>query len=269
MTTNSRSTLEPVDESWVAHLRDLSADVVPPTSANPHTMSGAAIRRTRTRRAVFATGGGMLTVAAVAGAALALNGPTAPGELLPGGSTSVSSDSSMSVEERRAADVQAAAREALESAGTPDGWNVHELEGLTYALPPEIVTSGPAQDEPGETSHMWHSSDDPDSPPFLRIAYVTPDYEFYDSKAGGLTQTPGPEATSFDLPGSSLASVEEGTADLFAAAGGNPDAESSATPVRILIHRADDPGRYVVTMNLPQENSDFVEGFIDTLSLEG
>ena len=256
MTEKNRSATvaEHTDERWVAHLRDLSAAVVPPTAGDPHAMSRTAVRRTRTRRAVFATGGGVLTVAAVAGAAFALNGPTAPGVLLPGGSTSVAAPASADPASDAAAEV-------------PDGWNVHELEGLTYALPSEIVTSGPVHDEPGETSDMWHSSKDPDSPPFLRIASVTPDYEFYDSKASGLTQTPGPEATPFDLPGSSLASLEEGTEDLSAAAGMNPDSESSATPVRILIHRADDPVRYVITMNLPEKNPELVEAFIDSLSL--
>src|SRR5690606_27951232 len=79
-----RTSIDEVDEGWVAHLRDLSAGVEPPTSANPHAMSRTAIRRTRTRRAVLSTGGGVLTVAAVAGAAFALGGPTTTGELLPG-----------------------------------------------------------------------------------------------------------------------------------------------------------------------------------------
>ena len=263
MTRNSRSTLEPVDESWVAHLRDLSSDVAPPTSANPHAMSRVAIRRTRNRRAVLTTGGGVLTVAAVAGAAFALNGPTPPGALVPGGSASVPTSASKDSKPAAAEELQGSAPGSV-----PDGWNVHELEGLTYALPSEIVANGPVQDEPGETSDMWHSREDPDSPPFLRIAYVTPDNEFYDSKAGGLTQTPGPGATSFDLPGSSLASVEEGTDALFEAAGGDPDAKSSATPVRILVHRADGPGRYVITMNLPAKDSDLVDTFIDTLTVD-
>lgn len=253
--TTKQSTTEQ-DESWVAHLRELSSGVAPPTAANPHAMSRTAIRRTRNRRAVLATGGGVLTVAAVAGAAFALGGPTTPGVLLPGGPPSASD-----------AERPAAAERNPTPESVPDGWTVHELEGLSYAVPPEIVSSGRVEDEPGSTSDMWRSAADPDAPPFLRIAHVTPDYEFYDSKAGGLTQTPGPEATSFDLPGSSLASVEEGTADLSAAAGINPEAEAAVAPVRILVHRADDPGRYVITMNLPKHDQTLLPPFIASLTL--
>lgn len=265
---NDHSTTKPVDESWVAHLRDLSTGVAPPTEANPHAMSRVAIRRTRTRRAVFATGGGMLTVAAVAGAAFALGGPTAPGVLLPGGSpaaTAASADPSMSADERLAREVEAAALKELESAGVPDGWEVHELEGLTYALPPEIVSSGPVQDEPGVASDMWHSSEDPDTPPFIRVAYVTPDYEFYDTKASGLTQTPGPNAKSFDLPGASVATVEDG--ELLREIAGLPEADADRGLIRILVHRADGPGRYTISMNLPTADAEFVEEFRASLSL--
>lgn len=275
MTRNKQPMIEPVDETWVAHMRELSTGIEPPTSANPHAMSGVAIRRTRTRRAVLTTGGGVLTVAAVAGAAFAIGGPTADGVLLPGGSPAASASSSMSVEERRAEDVRAGALEALESADVPDGWEVHELAGLTYALPSEIVTSGPVQDEPGVTSDMWHSGNDPDAPPFLRIAYVTPDYEFYDTKAGGLTQTPGPDATSFDLPGASVATVENGTRELRNVAGMPAGTEATAPPVRILVHREDGPGRYTITMTLPTGSEEraqafgeeFVDNFLATLTL--
>ncbi|GAB2499380.1 hypothetical protein GCM10027063_43690 [Promicromonospora xylanilytica] len=257
MTTTKQSTTGP-DESWVAHLRELSTGVVPPTSANPHAMSRVAIRRTRNRRAALSAGGGLLTVAAVAGAALALGGPATQGMLLPGGSPSASdTERPAAAEEPRKAT----------PGSVPDGWTVHELEGLTYALPPEIVSSGRVQDEPGSTSDMWRSGEDPDAPPFLRVAHVTPEYEFYDSEAGGLTQEPGSEATSFDLPGSSLASVEEGTADLSAAAGINPEAEAAVTPVRILVHRADDPGRYVITMTLPKSHQTMLPQFIESLTL--
>ncbi|MEV0953190.1 hypothetical protein [Promicromonospora sp. NPDC050249] len=264
---NDHSTTKPVDEAWVAHVRDLSSGVVPPTAANPHAMSRVAIRRTRTRRAVFATGGGVLTVAAVAGAAFALGGPTAPGVLLPGGSpaSSTSAGPSMSVEEQRARDAEAAALKELESAGVPDGWEVHELEGLTYALPPEIMSSGPVQDEPGVSSDMWHSSDDPDAPPFIRVAYVTPDYEFYDTKASGLTQTPGPTAKSFDLPGASVATVEDG--ERLSEIAGFPEADPARGLIRILVHRADGPGRYTISMNLPAADAEFVEEFRASLSL--
>lgn len=263
---NDHSTTKPVDENWVAHLRDLSTGVAPPTSADPHAMSRVAIRRTRTRRAVFATGGGMLTVAAVAGAAFALGGPTAPGVLLPGGSPASSAQTSMSAEEQRAREVELAAREALEQArNVPDGWHAHELEGLIYALPPEIVTSGPVQDEPGETSDMWHSSEDPDAPPFLRIAHVTPDYEFYDTKAAGLTQTPGPDATSFDLPGASVATVDDSAA--LSESAGFPEADPDRGLVKILVHREDGPDRYTITMNLPKADPAFVDEFLATLTL--
>jgi hypothetical protein len=263
---NDHPTTKPVDESWVAHLRDLSTGVAPPTAANPHAMSRVAIRRTRTRRAVLTTGGGVLTVAAVAGAAFALGGPTAPGVLLPGGSPALSAETSMSAEEQRAREVELAAQEALEQAkNVPDGWHAHELEGLTYALPPEIVTSGPVQDEPGETSDMWHSSENPDAPPFLRIAHVTPDYEFYDTKAAGLTQTPGPDATSFDLPGASVATVDDSPA--LSESAGFPEADPDRGLVKILVHREDGPDRYTITMNLPKADPVFVEEFLATLTL--
>jgi hypothetical protein len=275
---NTHHRTEPDDARWLAHLRDLSTGIEPPTSADPHAMSRAAIRRTRTRRAFLATGGGVTAVAAVAATAFALGSPTTPGVLLPGGlaSASASADASTSVEERRARaleeqrmeDVREAAIAALESAGVPDGWEVHELEGLTYALPPEIETSGPVQDEPGVTSDMWHSGADPDAPPFLRMAYVTPDYAFYDTEADGLTQTPGPGATSFELAGASVASIEVRTPELRAIAG--TPAGSEVEPVRILVHREDGPGRYVITMTLsggPEFGEDFVEEFRSSLQL--
>ncbi len=274
MTKNSHPTTEPVDEGWVAHVREVSTAVVPPTPANPYDMSRVAIRRTRTRRAVLVTGGGMTAVAAVAATAFALGGPTTAGVLLPGGSTatatspSASADPSMSAEERRSREVQAAAVEALESAGVPEGWEVHELEGLTYALPPEIVTSGPVQDEPGVTSDMWHSGENPDAPPFFRIAYVTPDYEFYDTKSGGLTQMPGREAKPFDLPGATTATVEDGSSQELREIMAMPAAAGANEPVRIIVHRADGPGRYLITMNLPEGNDDLIEGFRDSLSLD-
>jgi hypothetical protein len=269
---NDHPTTKPVDESWVAHVRELSSGIEPPTPANPHAMSRVAVRRTRTRRAVLVSGGGLTAVAAVAATAFALGGPPAPDVLLPGAAMSASADPSTSAEEertRRAEELRDTAGKAPASTsdGVPAGWNVHELEGLTYALPPEIVTSGPVQDEPGETSDMWHSSEDPDSPPFLRIAYVTPDYEFYDTKAAGLTQTPGAEARPFDLPGSTVATIEDG-ADLSVIAGARPD--SAGEFVRILVHRADGPGRYIITMTLRdagEADKEFVEQFQASLSL--
>ena len=270
MTKNNHPTIEKgetVDESWVAHVRDLGTGVEPPTSANPHDMSRVAIRRTRTRRAALATGGGMMTVAAVAVTAFALGGPTAGGVLLPGAPTSVSTSADPSVKERRAEELQAREQELLAAAEAqaPAGWHAHELEGLVYALPPEIVTSGPVQDEPGVTSDMWHSSEDPDAPPFIRIAHVTPDYEFYDTDAGGLTQTPGPDAMPFDLPGASVATVENG--EELREIAGFPEGDGAANHFRILVHRADGPGRYLITMNLPEGSDELVDGFLDSLSL--
>lgn len=256
MTTTPARTTEPVDEAWVAHVRELGSAVLPPTPADPHAMSRTAVRRTRTRRAVLATGGGALTVAVFAGAAFALAGPTT-GVLLPGaGSSGVSTSAS----------ADPSVGPSSGAAEVPAGWEVHELEGLTYAVPPGIVASGPVQDEPGESSDMWHDAEDPDAPPFLRVAHVTPDYEFYDSTAGGLTQTPGDAATPFDLPGASVATVEDGSEELREIMA-MPEG-SSVRPVRILVHRADDPARYIVTMTLPTTTApSFVDTFLSTLSL--
>ncbi|MGI5190538.1 hypothetical protein ACQEVI_20545 [Promicromonospora sp. CA-289599] len=265
---NDRSTTKPVDESWVAHLRDLSTGVAPPTAANPHAMSRVAIHRTRTRRAVFATGGGVLTVAAVAGAAFALAGPTAPGVLLPGGSpvspasASASAETSMSAAERQARALEAA--QELLKKDLPEGWHVHELEGLTYAVPPEIVTSGPVRDEPGVTSDMYHSVEDPDAPPFYRIAYYdegseTPAWPGTADKAGG---------EEFDLPGAERAAMRDVAAE---AAGlptntGVPDDQQG--PVMFVVERADGPGAYVITLNLPHEDSaELAEQFRESLIL--
>ncbi|MFD6142750.1 hypothetical protein [Promicromonospora sp. NPDC060271] len=262
---NDHSTTNPVDESWVAHLRDLSTGVEPPTSANPHAMSRVAIRRTRTRRAVLATGGGVLTVAAVAGAAIALGGPTAPGVLLPGGSPVSSASSSTSAEERRAREVDLAAREALEQAkSVPDGWHAHELEGLTYALPPEIVTSGPVQDEPGVTSHMWHSSEDPDVPPFLRIAYYdegseTPSWPSIADKPGG---------KDLSLPGARRAVAHDVSAEAAGLPDGSEVPDDMKGPTMFVLEPTSGPGAYVITLNLAQEGAtDFVKAFQSTLTL--
>jgi hypothetical protein len=260
---NDHSTTKPVDESWVAHLRDLSTGVAPPTAANPHAMSRVAIRRTRTRRAVFATGGGVLTVAAVAGAAFALGGPTAPGVLLPGGSpaaSSASADRSMSVDQRRALE---AAQELLAS-DLPEGWHVHELEGLTYAVPPEIVTSGPGQDEPGVTSDMWHSVEDPDAPPFYRIAYFdegseTPAWPDVADEADG---------EEFDLPGAERAVMQDVAAEAAGLPSGTAVPDDQKGPVMFVVERADGPGAYVITLNLPHEGStELVQTFRQSLIL--
>lgn len=257
------STTQPIDESWVAHLRDLSTGVEPPTSANPHVMSRVAIRRTRTRRAVLTTGGGVLTVAAVAGAAFAIGSPTTAGTLLPGAATSASADPSTSAEERRARELQTAAPESRGSAHLADGWEVQEVAGLTYALPPEIVTSGEVQDEPGVTSEMWHSSEDPDAPPFLRIAYydegsATPAWPNVADRPGG---------EQFDLPGAKRAVA----LDVAAEAAGLPEgdlADGEKGPTMLVLEPASGPGAYVISLNLPQEGAeDFVRAFQSTLRL--
>jgi hypothetical protein len=236
-----------VDDGWVDHLRDVVGGVVPPTPADPHDLARVAVRRTRARRAVLVAGGGVTAVATVAATAFALGGPTTSGELLPGAAVSASAS--------------AASQEV------PAGWHTEELEGLTYALPPEIVTSGPVQDEPGETSDMWHSKADPDSPPFLRIAHITPDYEFYTTDAGGLTQIPGSGARHFDLPGAEVATVEDGDSEELREIMAMP-ADGPNEPIRIIVHRADGPGRYLVTMNVPEGSDALVEGFVSSLSLD-
>lgn len=260
---NDHSTIEPTDESWVAHLRDLSTSVAPPTAGDPHAMSGVAIRRTRTRRAVLATGGGMLTVAAVAGAALALGGPTTAGGLLPGGAPSASADPSAS----NAADpdpLAASARSALEVAD----WPTYELADLTYALPPEIVTSGPVQDEPGVTSDMWHSTEDPDAPPFLRIAYydegtASPVWpEIADEAVGEELNLPGVKrAVAIDVSDEAAGLPDGGGPD-----GRDPDSPTEAA--MLVLEPVSGPGAYVLSLNLPKESAkDFVRAFESTLRL--
>jgi hypothetical protein len=265
---NNHSSTKPVDESWVAHLRDLSSGIEPPTSANPHAMSRVAIRRTRTRRAALASAGGVLTVAAVAGAAFALGGPTAPGVLLPGSSASASptssAETSTSAEERQARALEAAALQARGSVGLTNGWEVHELKDLTYALPPEIVTSGPVQDEPGVTSAMWHSSEDSDAPPFLRMAYYekssdTPAWPDIADKPGG---------TELALPGVKRAFLH----DVSAEAAGQPDgsevADDMKGPTMMVLEPISGPGAYVITLNLPAESTkEFVRAFQSGLRL--
>lgn len=263
---NNHST-PPVDESWVAHLRDLGSGVAAPTPADPQAMSGVAIRRTRTRRAALVTGGGMMTVAAVAGAAFALGGPTAADVLLPGGSTA---ESSTVTQERWAQELQVAAQDDPESEGPPDGWEEQELVDLTYALPPGIVTSGPVQDEPGVTSHMWHSTEDPDAPPFLRIAH-------YDA---GSDNPAWPSAA--DQPGGqdpALPGVANAVRfDVTAEAAGLPDGEDgvsdpggagrASTSTMLVLRPSTGSDAYLITLNLPTEPADeFLHAFESTLHL--
>jgi hypothetical protein len=46
-----------------------------------------------------------------------------------------------------------------------------------------------------------------------------------------------------------------------------PEADGAANHFRILVHRADGPGRYLITMNLPEGSDELVDGFVDSLSL--
>jgi hypothetical protein len=202
------------------------------------------------------TGGGVTAVAAVAVTAFALGGPTTQGVLLPGAPASVSVSASASA----SADPSSGASGEVSAA-----WHVHELEGLTYALPPEIVTSGPVQDEPGVTSDMWHSSEDPDAPPFVRVAYYaagseSPAWPDVASKA---------DAWEFELPGASRAIVADISAEVAGLPSGTEVPGRSKGPRMFVIERADGPGTYVITLNVPREGSaQFVQGFRASLSLD-
>ncbi|MFJ3404006.1 hypothetical protein [Promicromonospora sp. NPDC090134] len=253
MTRNDR-TPEPLDDGWVAHLRDVGDGVVPPTPADAHALASVAVRRTRTRRAALVAGGGVTAVAAFAGAAFALGGPTASGELLPG--TAVSSASASA-----SADPVAADPVATE---VPAGWHTHELAGLTYSLPPDIVTSGPVEDEPGITSDMWHSETDPDAPPFLRMAYYD---EGSEGEAWpGIAERTGGEP--FDLPGAESALEFDVAAEVYGLPAGSEVPDDQKGPTMLVIEPATGPGAYFITLNLPHESAEqFVTSFEATLSL--
>jgi hypothetical protein len=246
----NHSPTEPVDERWVAHMRDLSTGVVPPTPADPHDMSRVAIRRTRTRRAVLVTGGGMAAVAAVAATAFALGGPTTDGVLLPGASVSVSTSADPS---------------SGVSADVPAVWQVHELEGLTYALPPEMVTSGPFQQEPGETSEAWHREEDPDAPPFIRVAFFDQPNK-WQSWPNDVSK---PGTQEFELPGAELATVSDMAAEAAGLPSGSDVPDRLKGPAMLVIERADGPGVYVISLNLPHEGSkEFARQLQASLSLD-
>ncbi|MFE7506368.1 hypothetical protein [Promicromonospora sp. NPDC057488] len=246
-----------VDDGWVDHLRDVVGGVVPPTPADAHELAGVAVRRARTRRAVLAAGGGVTAVAAFAGAAFALGGPT-PGVLLPGGAPSTSvSDAAI-----------AAATDGAAGAGSaeaPAGWHTHELADLTYSLPPDIVTSGPVEDEPGITSDMWHSETDPDAPPFLRMAYYDEGSE--SENWPGIAEKTGGEP--FDLPGAESALEFDVAAEVYGLPAGSEVPEDQKGPALLVIEPATGPGAYFITLNLPHETAEaFVEEFLPTLSLD-
>ncbi|GAA2221313.1 hypothetical protein GCM10010413_11390 [Promicromonospora sukumoe] len=256
-------TPEPADDGWLTHLREVGGGVVPPTPADPHDLARVAVRRTRTRRAFLASGAGLTAVAAFAGAAFALGGPTTAGVLLPGGSASVSASASPdpSATASSAADPDPATE--LAAGEVPDGWHTHELAGLTYSLPPEIVTSGPVQDEPGVISDMWHSSVDPDSPPFLRMAYHE---EGPEDLPGIVYQVDG---EPFDLPGAERAEVFDVAAEVYGLPPGTEVPDDQKGPTMLVLEPASGEGAYMINLNLPHESAaDFVATFKATLSLD-
>ncbi|WP_020016891.1 hypothetical protein [Promicromonospora sukumoe] len=245
----------PVDDGWVDHLRDVVGGVVPPTPADPHDLARIAVRRTRARRAFLVSGGGLTAVAAVAATAFALGGTTtATGELLPGAAVSASADPASGLETTR-----------LRAQLAADGWHAEELEGLTYALPPEIVTSGPVEDEPGETSEMWHSEEDPDSPPFLYLGYYD---EGSDSEIWpDIAERSGGEP--FDVPGAESALQFDVAAEVYGLPAGSEVPDDAKGPKMLVIEPATGPGAYFITLNLPHDTAEsFVEAFLPTLSLD-
>lgn len=233
MTTGHAPHEAPQDERWLAHLREVSDGVVPPTAVDPHALSRVAVRRTRLRRTALATGGGLATVAVVAATAFALSTP-AMGTLLPGAAPVAAS---------APADGTDPARGVVTD--LPDGWHSHDLEGLSYALPPDIVTSGPVSDEPGVTSQMWHSRTDPDTPPFLYMAYHA------DGELPGVADLDGEE---FDLPGAKRAIAIDSSALVMGLPQGAevPDAPKGATI--FAIEPDDGPGAWYLSINTDDEN---------------
>ncbi|MFD7309881.1 hypothetical protein [Promicromonospora sp. NPDC059942] len=253
---------EPLDDSWLAHVREVSGGVVPPSPADAHALASVAVRRTRTRRAVLATGGGLTAVAAFAGAAFALGGPTTTGMLLPGGAPSTSvSDAAVAAATEGAADAAA----GVAAGEAPAGWHTHVLKGLTYSLPPEIVTSGPVSDEPGVTSDMWHSEADPDAPPFLRMAFYDDGPE--SKEWPGIAERTGGEP--FDLAGAKRAVELDVAAEVYGLPAGTEVPDDEKGPRLLVIEPATGPGAYYITLNLPPETAEaFVESFVPTLSLD-
>ena len=120
-------------------------------------------------------------------------------------------------------------------------------------------------DEPGETSEMWHSEEDPDAPPFLRMAY-------YDE--GSATEAwPGfadrTDGEPFELPGAERAVA----LDVAAEAGGLPPGsavpDDAKGPTMLVIEPATGQGAYMISLNLPHDTAGaFVEAFLPTLSLD-
>lgn len=268
-------TPEAVDDGWLTHLREIGGGVVPPTPADPHGLARVAVRRTRARRAVLASGGGLAAVAVFAGAAFALGGPTTAGVLLPGGSASVAASVAASAEASAdpsagpgaSASASASADPASDPAAgeVPDGWHTHELAGLTYSLPPEIVTSGPVEDEPGVTSDMWHSETDPDSPPFLRMAYYEegPELEAWPGIADRTDGEP------FDLPGAERAEAFDVAAETAGLPTGTEVSDDAKGPTMLVLEPATGEGAYIISLNLPHDTAEeFVESFKATLSLD-
>lgn len=250
------------NDNWVTHWRQIGAGVVPPTPADPRAMAAVAVRRTRVRRAVVAGGSVTGIVAMVAGTAFAMGGVGQAPEVLPGAPTA-------SATEARSADPAAA--------HVPEGWHSERLRDLSYALPPELVTNGPNPDEPGSESLTWHDRRDEDRPPYVHVQVVTPGYAFYDTDATGLSSTPGADAEPFDLEGASLATVEDSTGGLLAAAGHptgddaagilDPVDPDAARIVRVIVHPAGSEERYVIHLNLPAGSEELLDGFQGSLRI--
>lgn len=260
------------DENWATDLRQVGDGVVPPTPADPHAMAATAVRRTRVRRAVIASGSVTGIIAMVAGTAFAMSGPLQSPEALPGGAVaSTAEEQSASSEVSPASD------------GVPENWHTEQLRDLSYALPPHLVTSGPGEDEPGVESQNWHDRRDPDAPPFVRVEVVTPDHEFDYTDAVPLRSMLelADDGEAIGVEGAEVAVLKDATGDLMSAAGvphgegtvltGEPlqvDGDS-VRPVQIIIHPEGSDDHYVVSLNLPAEGSDeLLDGFRDSLRLD-
>ncbi|MBL0884822.1 hypothetical protein [Myceligenerans indicum] len=238
--------------TWATHLRRVGAGVVPPTPADPHVMAAVAVRRTRVRRAVVAGVSVTGAVAAIAGTAFALGGSAQPPEALPGAA-------------------MVSATEAAAVGTVPEGWHVEHLRDLSFALPPEFEGDGPNPPEPGEESWTWSDDRDPDVHRSVHVEVVTPEYAYYDATAGGTRSTPGDGAEEFEVAGAGVATVEDMTEELKAAAG-TADGRDAGTPgpdsprvARIIVHPAGSDARYVIHVNVPADSDDLLDGLRESL----
>ncbi|GAB3160953.1 hypothetical protein GCM10027059_09980 [Myceligenerans halotolerans] len=249
------------NDNWVTHWRQVGTGVNPPTPADPHAMAAVAVRRTRTRRAALAGGSVAGIVAMVAGTAFAMGGAGQTPEVLPGAGVASTSETGSAIP----ADGR-----------TPADWHSEQWHDLSYALPPEFATDGPNPPEPGIESVTWSDNRDPDVHRSVYVEIVTPDFEFYDTDAGGLRSTAGTDAEAFDVAGAKVATIEDMTDDLRQAAGiaGGGDAAGNGGPdaprvARFIVHPDGGDERYVIVLNLPAEGSDeLVEGLQDSLRVD-